>query len=72
MATDSARSILAVRLVALSLSELPYAWFPQHLLAKRMITIMAYFRSQVVKFVFCGRISGQKAREQGEIPNSDI
>jgi len=46
---------------ARSLSELLDGWSPQHFLAERMITIVTYFRSQVVKFIFGGRNSGQYA-----------
>jgi len=51
--------IFAVWLAARSLSELLDGWSPQHSLAERMITIVTYFRSQVVKFIFGGRNSGQ-------------
>lgn len=32
-----------------------------------MIIIVAYFRTQVVKFVFCGRDSGQKEWKMGPV-----
>jgi hypothetical protein len=60
-------------LAARSLSELLDGWSPQHFLAKRVITIVTYFRSQVVKFVFGGRNSGQRRNEEGtnELPLSN-
>jgi len=51
--------IFAAWLAARSLSELLDGWSPQRFLAERMITILTYFRSQVVKFIFGGRNSGQ-------------
>jgi len=38
-----------------------------------MITIVTYFRSQVMKFIFAGRNSGQGRNEEGtnELPLSD-
>lgn len=32
----------------------------QRLLAERMVTMVAYFRTEVVKFIFGGRNSGQE------------
>ena len=63
----------AFSLAARSLSELLDGWSPQHFLAERMITIVTYFRSQVVKFIFGGRNSGQRRNEEGtnELPLSD-
>jgi hypothetical protein len=52
-------------LAARSLSELLDGWSPQHFLAVRMITIVTYFRSEVVKFIFGGRNSGQRRNEEG-------
>jgi len=57
--------IFAVWLAARSLSELLDGWSPQRFLAERMITILTYFRSQVVKFIFGGRNSGQTRNEEG-------
>ena len=51
-------------LAARSLSELLDGWSPQHFLAKRMITIVTHFRSEVMKFVFGGRNSGQNAERK--------
>jgi hypothetical protein len=51
-------------LVARSLSELLDGWSPQHFLAERMITMVTYFRSAVVKFIFGGRNSGQRRDEE--------
>jgi hypothetical protein len=42
--------------------ELPHFCYAQRLLEESMITIVADFRSQVVKFLFGGRNSGQKER----------
>jgi len=53
----------AVWLAARSLSELLDGWSPQHFLPERMIAIVTDFRSELVKFIFGGRNSGQKARE---------
>ena len=60
-------------LAARSLSELLDGWSPQYFLAERIITIVTYFRSQVVKFIFGGRNSGQRRNEEGtnELPLSD-
>ena len=54
--------IFAAWLAARSLSELLDGWSPQRFLAERMIIILTYFRSQVVKFIFGGRNSGQQAK----------
>jgi len=51
-------------LAARSLSELLDGWSPQHFLAERMITIVTYFRSEVVNFIFGGRNSGQNAERK--------
>ena len=32
-----------------------------------MITIVAHFRTEVVKFIFAGRKSGQKERKPGQV-----
>src|ERR1700732_2468229 len=60
-------------LAARWLSELLDGWSPQHFLAERIITIVTYFRSQVVEFIFGGRNSGQRRSEEGtnELPLSD-
>jgi hypothetical protein len=60
-------------LAARSLSELLDGWSPQHFLAEGMITMVTYFRSEVVKFIFGGRNSGQRRNEEGtnEVPLSD-
>jgi hypothetical protein len=60
-------------LAARSLSELLDGWSPQYFLAQRIITIVTDFRSQVVKFIFGGRNSGQRRNEEGanELPLSD-
>ena len=65
--------VFAVWLAARSLSELVDDWSPQRFLAERMITIVTYFRSQVVEFIFGGRNSGQRRNEEGtdEFPLSD-
>jgi len=57
--------IFAVWLAARWLSELLDGWSPQRFLAERMITILTYFRSQVVEFIFGGRNSGQTRNEEG-------
>ena len=57
--------IFAAWLAARSLSELLDGWSPQRFLAERMITIVTYFRSQVVKFIFGGRNSGQTETKAG-------
>jgi len=54
--------IFAAWLAARSLSELLDGWSPQRFLAEKMIIILTYFRSQVVKFIFGGRNSGQQAK----------
>jgi hypothetical protein len=61
----SACLVFAVWLAARSLSELVDDWSSQRFLAERMITIVTDFRSQVVKFIFRGRNSGQ-IRNEGD------
>jgi hypothetical protein len=58
------RLVLAVWLPARSHSELFDGWSPQDFLAERMITMVIDLRSQVVKFIFCGRNSGQSTEEE--------
>jgi len=53
----------AVSLAVRSVSELLDGWSPQHFLAETMITMVTDFRSQVVKFIFGGRNSGQNAEQ---------
>lgn len=50
-----------VRLVKLLASWRPHFSCAQQLLAERMIIIVAYLRTEVVKFIFGGRSSGQNA-----------
>jgi hypothetical protein len=59
------RLVLAVWLPGRSPSELFDGWSPQDFLAERMITMVIDFRSQVVKFIFYGRNSGQNTEEEG-------
>jgi hypothetical protein len=56
--------ILADWLTARSLSELLDGWRPQRFLAERTITIVTYFGLQGVKFISCGRNSGQRRNEE--------
>ena len=44
--------LLSVGLVELPASDLPHFSCAQRLLAERMTTIVAYFRAQVVNFIF--------------------
>jgi hypothetical protein len=60
-------------LCLVGLAELPTSWLPhfscaRRLLAERMINIVAHFRTEVVKFIFSGRNSGQSAniRRKGD------
>jgi hypothetical protein len=48
------------------LSELLDGWSPQHSLGETMITMVTYFRSKVVKFIFGGRNSGQNEQKERE------
>jgi hypothetical protein len=48
-----------VRLVKLLACWKPHFCYAQQLLAERMITIVAHFCTQVVRFIFGGRNSGQ-------------
>jgi hypothetical protein len=50
-------------LIGLVASCLPHISSAQRLPVERIITIVAYFRAQVVKFIFGGRNSGQKRAE---------
>jgi hypothetical protein len=52
----------AVSLAARSLSELLDGWSPQRSLAETIFTMVTDFRSQVAKFIFGGRNSGQSSR----------
>jgi hypothetical protein len=54
-----------VRRVKLLASWKPHFSCAQQLLAERMITIVAHFWMQVVKFIFGGRNSGQQESEAG-------
>jgi hypothetical protein len=56
------RLAFAVSLPARSLSELLDGWSPQHSLVETIFTMVTHFRSQVAKFIFGGRNSGQSAR----------
>jgi hypothetical protein len=56
--------IFAASLAAGSRSELLDGWSPQTFLAEKIITIVTYFRLQVVKFIFGGRNSGQSRDEE--------
>lgn len=49
---------------AISLPELLDGWSPQPLLAEKMIIIVPYFCSEVLKFVLGGRNSGQRGNDQ--------
>jgi hypothetical protein len=40
-------------------------------IAERIITIVTYFRLQVVKFIFGGRNSGQRRNEEDPVPSHD-
>jgi hypothetical protein len=57
----TALRLYMVRLVKLLTSWEPHFSYAQQLLAERMITIVAHFGTQVVKFIFGGRNSGQNA-----------
>jgi len=50
--------------VVMSLSELLDGWSPQRFLAERMIIMVPYFRSKVLKFILHGRNSGQRGNDQ--------
>jgi hypothetical protein len=54
------------------LSELLDALSPQHFLAERMITIVTYFRSEAVKFIFrrglLSRLSSLPSAEPNDRP----
>jgi len=63
--------LLSVGLVELRASDLPHFSCAQRLLAERMITIVAYFRVQVVNFIFGGRNTGQNRNEGDPTSNSD-
>jgi len=52
-----------VRLVKLLAGWKPHFCYAQQLLAERMITIVSHFCTQVVKFIFGGRNSGQGETE---------
>jgi hypothetical protein len=60
-----------VRLVKLLASWEPHFSCAQQLLAERMITIVAHFCTQVVKFIFGGRNSGQQGREVRSLRHSN-
>ena len=55
--------LFSVGLVVLLASYLPHFSCAQRLLAERMITIVAYFRAEVVNFIFGGRNSGQSKKK---------
>ncbi|SPF36636.1 hypothetical protein SBA1_160006 [Candidatus Sulfotelmatobacter kueseliae] len=55
--------LFSVGLVELLAFDLPHFCCAQRLLAERMITIVAYFRAEVVHFIFGGRNSGQSELE---------
>jgi hypothetical protein len=55
-----------VRLVKLLTFWEPHFSYAQQLLAERTITIVAHFCTQVVKFIFGGRNSGQERRRKDE------
>ena len=63
--------LLSAGLVELPASDLPHFSCAQRLLAERMITIVAYFRAEVVNFIFGGRNTGQNRNEGDPTGNSD-
>ncbi len=55
--------LFSAGLDGIAVFSLPHISGAQRLLAERMITIVAHFRTQVVKFIFAGRNSGQEQTE---------
>jgi hypothetical protein len=56
--------LVSVGLVELLAFDLPDFCCAQRLLAERIIPMVAYFRAQVVNFIFGGRNSGQSKTTQ--------
>jgi hypothetical protein len=66
--------LFSAGLDGIAVFSLPHVSGAQRLLAERMITIVAHFRAQGVKFLFAGRNSGQpnKSTERLAFPWSSV
>jgi len=69
--TQGALSLRGLAGCVIALRTVLDAWSPQLFLAERMIIIVTDFRSEVVKFIFGGRSSGQSRKEEDTLPSYD-